>query len=79
MIKGLQTFEVVNKHTIFAGTSGGSIAAVVACLDIPPEEAMDVLMQMAQKTDILLGVDDALKTTLSAILSQVKTVFIYLI
>ena len=63
---------MVNQQTIFAGTSGGSIAALVACLNIAPEEAMEILARMAQRPGILLEIDLALKEALHATLQAVS-------
>jgi predicted acylesterase/phospholipase RssA len=64
----LQAFKdagYLNEHTIYAGTSGGAIGALVGCCDIPTQAALNALIALSKdelfKTDIDKGLKQVLR------------------
>lgn len=53
--------SIVNCNTIFAGSSGGSIAALVACSGIDPRLALNKLIEMSRNKEFWRDIDAGLR------------------
>lgn len=63
----LQAFKeagYLNEHTIYAGTSGGAIGALVGCCDIPTEVALNALIALSKDETFKTDIDKGLKQVL---------------
>ena len=54
----------------------GSIAALVACIDLPPKQALGMLIDMSQHPDVLKTIDISLKGTLHAVIQRLPTAYL---
>lgn len=57
-------------NSIIGGTSGGSLAAAIACTDISPEVALDYLIEMSQSKAFRNNLHDEIKTSLRKFLPE---------
>jgi hypothetical protein len=58
----------ISNKSVFGGTSGGSIGALVACLDIDPKDACNLLINLSKKRNFKKNIDTELKHVLQQIL-----------
>lgn len=70
VIDSMKQHSFLTKESILAGTSGGSIAALIGCIDYNPKDAMELLITMSKKPNILYDIDGSLRQTLFDILQE---------
>ena len=56
--------------SVIGGTSGGSLAAAIACTDISPEIALDYLIEMSQSKAFRKNLHDEIKSSLRKFLPE---------
>ena len=57
----LHSRGLINDSTIFAGSSGGAIAALVGCSGIHPKEALAKLIELSKNKDFWADIDAGLR------------------
>jgi hypothetical protein len=72
VIQAFKNAGYINEKTVFAGTSGGAIGALVGCMDIPTGEALDELIQLSTDENFKTNIDVGLKGVLKRIV-KLKT------
>ena len=58
----------LTQKSIVSGTSGGSLGALVACLDVDPKDAVNILVEMSKQPNLYSNIDKELKSTLNPLL-----------
>lgn len=64
VISSMKKHGLINENTICGGTSGGSLAALAAILDIDTNIMQQHLIDMSKKSDLYRDIDGVLKTYL---------------
>ena len=75
VIQAFRDAGYINNQTLFAGTSGGAIGALVGCLDIPTEDALNELISLSVNESFKLNIDVGLKAVLKRIV-QLRSSYI---
>lgn len=52
---------MLNSSTIHAGTSGGSLAALVACSNFDTKEALDSIIEISNNPEFKKNINEGLK------------------
>ena len=68
VIKKMKSLSHLTNDSLCAGTSGGSLGAMVACLNIEPELALDLIIHMSKQESFKSDIDKGLKESLKSIL-----------
>jgi len=68
VIKSMKTNGYISDSSVFGVTSGGSLAGLIACLDIDPEEALNLTIQMSLAADLMKDIDNELKNNMRRII-----------
>lgn len=72
VIKSLKDIGVMNDKSHYAGTSGGSICSLLACSDMPPEEALELIVKMSTDPVIWDNMDLGIRKTLDELITHDK-------
>jgi hypothetical protein len=68
VIQELTRQNLINDDTIFAGTSGGALAAVLGCCKVPPTKALDALIKVSRSPNFTRHIDQGLRESLLELL-----------
>lgn len=60
--------ELLTEQSIIAGTSGGALAALIACSNVDTNKALNVLIRLSQEERFIKNVDQGLKECLLPLL-----------
>lgn len=70
VIHAMKQHGWISDKSIFGGTSGGSIAALIACLDVPPSDALELIIEMSLKEGVFRNIDQELRLSLNIALKR---------
>ena len=68
VIKVMKTHRYLTQKSVCAGTSGGSLGALVACADIEPEEALEFIIKLSKSKRFFKDIDAGMKEQLLPLL-----------
>lgn len=70
VIKSLKDAGIMNDRSHYAGTSGGSICSLLACSDMPCEEALELIVKMSTDPVVWSNMDAGLRITLDTLIAE---------
>ena len=68
VIKTMKTHGYLTNKSTCAGTSGGSLGALVACADIEPELALEFIIKLSKSSHFFKDIDAGMKSELLPLL-----------
>ena len=72
VIKAMKERGVMNDTSHYAGTSGGSICSLLACSNLPCEEALELIIQVSTDPVIWSNMDAGIRKTLDILITEEK-------
>jgi hypothetical protein len=70
VIKAMKDRGIMNETSHYAGTSGGSICALLACSNLPCEEALEIIIRVSTDPVIWSNMDAGLRATLATLITE---------
>jgi predicted acylesterase/phospholipase RssA len=70
VIKVLKSTNYLTKNSIYGGTSGGSLGALIGCADIDTELATKIFIKISEDKKFHKNIDHGIKMHLRAILPE---------
>lgn len=72
VIKAMKERGVMNPTSQYAGTSGGSICALLACSDLPCDEALELIVLLSTDPVVWSNMDAGIRKTLDVLVTEEK-------
>jgi predicted acylesterase/phospholipase RssA len=72
-VDALKQRGIMNSSSIYAGTSGGSICALMACADFSAEMSIEMIIRMSKDPKVWTNLDGALRNSLNDLLTESMT------
>lgn len=69
VIKAMKDRGVMNESSFYAGTSSGSLGSLLACCDIPCEDAMGLMIELSRSKVFMGDMDKGLRTALKPLIT----------
>ena len=69
-VEALKENQYLTNKSIVAGTSGGALAALLACSDLHPRDGLEIIVELSKSSPFRSRINTSLRRTLSMILTE---------
>lgn len=67
-IKALKKHNLITPESKFAGTSGGSLCALIACVDLPVEDALQIVINLSKNKSFKQNISEGMRKNIKDML-----------